>query len=72
MIRACQNCRYGLRAKIQVEETWHPVVECRALPPSVRVSEAGVLSHHSPVMTPAGWCGQFKLSVWKLLSRSDG
>ena len=67
-MKCCKNCRHGDRVGTHNDID---VYYCRWLPPKSEVVGDGVMWVQPPMM-PTGWCGQFKLSLWKLLSRSNG
>lgn len=68
-LRTCGNCSHGIRTQVPnvVDELDNAVI-C-ALAPPVLQPDGG---YHRPMMKPLGWCGQFKVSLSKLLSRSYG
>ena len=67
MIRRCQWCSHGFTAK----DGETPFTVCALLPPQpvmVNHPEHGAtIQWHRPNMSQRGWCGQFSLSVARLL-----
>lgn len=61
-MRACKRCRYAVPAK----DGDTPYVICALLPPKIEVID-GKQVQLRPNMTPVGWCGQFKLSLKRLI-----
>lgn len=55
-MRACKRCRYALPEKMPNDEVAY---SCCFFPPSPQGAR--------PLMKAAGWCGQFKLSLRRLL-----
>jgi len=71
----CKTCRFGDRAIDGAGSVFH---WCRALPP------AGISAPESPnrdndglvwripAMMSSGWCGLYRLSIWKWLASLSG
>lgn len=67
-MRACKRCRNG-------EDLRDPAgvafVACRLIPPvQVPITKDGntvEIAQRVAEMKPSGWCGQFRLSLWKLI-----
>ncbi len=71
-MKKCRNCRHGIAA--QDDEMTPPYVVCALIPPTpVAIVEGGKMAIRwlRPSMVLNGFCGQFKLSVTKLLFRGS-
>lgn len=74
MIESCARCRYSVRSMIQTADQNQPPIEsfeCLVMPGQVIVVGDQIMTVF-PRRTAKGWCRLFKLSWWKLLSRSNG
>lgn len=65
MIRACKRCRFGIPAveALETEDgtTRVDYVICALMPPNQGKAP------ERPTMRPVGWCGQFRLSLLRLV-----
>lgn len=61
-MRACKRCRYAVPAK----DGDAPYYICAILPPKIEVVD-GKQVQLRPNMAPIGWCGQFRLSLKRLI-----
>jgi len=71
MIRKCQNCKCGVNSTIALPTdppSSTPMTECHLIPPTILANAEGTIYHRIPFMQPESWCGQHKLSLWKLWS----
>jgi hypothetical protein len=62
-MRACKRCRYAVPMKDGDGKEFY---SCALLPPRGEVFD-GKLNWIRPPMSPHGWCGQFKLSLKRLI-----
>lgn len=74
-MRRCQWCKDGIA---KADKDGVEYVECALIPPApitVQTVANGqivtTLNWVRPPMTLLGWCGQFKLSLWKFLFSRD-
>jgi hypothetical protein len=75
MIRACSRCKNGIPS---VDGDGAPFVICALIPPTPitvqTVADAQIqtaIQWVRPPMTLRAYCGQFRLSAWKLLKRHE-
>ncbi len=73
-MKRCERCQHGIAS---IDGEGGRFVVCALLPPTPilvinKIEIAQVVNNltwHRPMMALHGFCGQFKLSWWKLLSR---
>ena len=64
-MRACKRCCHGDNA---IDPNGQPFVLCRLMPPlQLIVPNGSEVVQRVPQMKPFGYCGQFRLRLWKLM-----
>lgn len=65
-MKRCQHCKHGIAS---IDSDGSAFVTCALIPPTPIPTQQGGVHWVRPPMALHGWCGQFKLSWWKLLHR---
>lgn len=80
-MRRCENCQHGIDT---VDGGGQPYVICTLIPPTSAVVDEAVeiepgktvtklvIKWVRPPMTPIAFCGQHRMSWWKLLTGGKG